>query len=82
MNVGYLAAHFVAGNGDEEQVGSIGIISQEATLSNILKEIAFTGVFSGQLSWSLIKSIGVTIWVYIDLEICLHFQVIQMEDAG
>ena len=82
MDVGYLAAHFVAGNGDEEQLGSIGIMSQEATLSNILKEIAFAGVFSGQFSWGLIKCIGITIWVYIDLEICHHFQVIQVEDAG
>lgn len=59
----------------------IGILSEKPRLSNILKEIAFTSVFTSQFSWSLVEGVGIAVGVDEDLETGLHFFVIEMEDG-
>jgi hypothetical protein len=78
----YLASHLVAGDGNEEEVSLIGILGAEARLANVLEEIAFACVLSRELPWCLVKGVGISVWVYIDLEIGLHFSVIQREKLG
>ena len=73
----YLASHLVARDWNEEEMSLIGIMGTENTITNVLKEIAFTGVLARKLSWCLVKSVGITIWVYIHLESPLHLRIIQ-----
>lgn len=73
----YLASHLVARDWNEEEMSLIGVMGTENTITNVLKEIAFTGVLARKLSWGLVKSVGITIWVYIHLESPLHLRIIQ-----
>ena len=73
----YLASHLMAWDRNEKEVCLIRIFSAEATLSNILKEVTLTCILASELPGSLVKSIGIAIWVYINLEFPLHLRVIQ-----
>lgn len=77
----YLATHLVTRDGNEEEVCLIGIFGAEATVSDILEEIAFTGILSGELPRRLVERVGIPIWVYINLELLLHFLIVQLEHA-
>ena len=68
-------------DGNEEEVCLIGIFGAEATVSDILEEIAFTGILSGELPRRLVERVGIPIWVYINLELLLHFLIVQLEHA-
>lgn len=67
---------------DEEEVSLIGIVGAEDTIANVLEEIAFAGVFSGELSRGLVKGVGIAVWVYIDLKFLFHLRVIQSKYVG
>lgn len=77
----YLATHLVTRDGNEEEVCLIGIFGAEATLSDVLEEIAFAGVLSGELPRRLVERVRIPIWVYINLELLLHFLIVQLEYA-
>ena len=72
----------MAGNGDEEEVSLIGIQSPESALPNVLEEIALAGILPGELPRGLVESVGISIWIYVDLEIGLHVGEIQPENLG
>lgn len=71
----------MTGDGDEEEVRLIGVLRAEATLSDVLEEIALTGVLSGELPRRLVEGFGIPIGVYINLEILLHLVIVELEDA-
>lgn len=77
----YLATHLMAGDGNEEEVSLIGIKGAEATLPDILEEIALAGILSGELPRRLVKRFGIPIWVYVNLEILHHLRVIKLENT-
>lgn len=72
----------MAGNGDEEEVSLIGIQGPESALANVLEEIALAGILPGELPRGLVESVGISIWIYVDLEIGLHIGEIQPENLG
>ena len=72
----------MAGNGDEEEVSLIGIQGPESALPNVLEEIALAGILPGELPRGLVESVGISIWIYVDLEIGLHVGEIQPENLG
>ena len=72
----------MAGNGDEEEVSLIGIQGPEPALANVLEEIALAGILPGELPRGLVESVGISIWIYVDLEIGLHVGEIQPENLG
>lgn len=72
----------MAGNGDEEEVSLIGIQGPESALANVLEEIALAGILPGELPRGLVESVGISIRVYVDLEIGLHVGEIQPENLG
>lgn len=69
----------MAGDWDEEEVGLIWILRDEAALSDILEKVPLAGVLAGQLPGRLVESVGIPIWVYIHLEHPLHLRVVQLE---
>jgi len=75
----YLATHLVTGDGDEEEVRLIGVLGAEATLSDVLEEIALTGVLPGELPRRLVERVGIPIRVYVHLELLLHLLVVKLE---
>lgn len=79
--VKYLATHLVTRDWNEEELCFIGIFGSEATLSDILEEIALTRILSGELPRRLVERFGITIRVYINLELLLHFLKVQLEHA-
>lgn len=58
----------------------IRIFSAEATLSNILEKVTLTCILASELPGSLVKSIRIAIWVYINLEFALHIRIIQAKN--
>jgi len=57
----------------------IGVFGAEATLSDVLEEIALTGVLPGELPRRLVERVGIPIRVYVHLELLLHLLVVQLE---
>lgn len=76
-----LAPHLVAGDRDEEEVSPIGIVGTEATLANILEEVALAGVLPGELPRRLVERVGIAVGVYVHLESPLHLGIVQPENA-
>lgn len=70
----------MAGDRDEEEVSLIGIVGAEATLANVLEEVALAGVLPGELSRSLVVRVGIAVGVYVNLESLLHLRVVQTEN--
>ena len=70
----------MARNRNEEQVRLVRIISAKATLSNVLEEIPFARVLPRDLPRCLVIRIRISVGVYVDLEILLHFEVTESEN--
>lgn len=63
-------------------MGLIRIFGAEVTLSNILEEVTLTCILASELPGSLVKSIWIAIWVYINLEFALHLRIIQPKNLS
>lgn len=70
----------MAGDGDEEEVGLIGIVGKEVTFADVLEEIALAGVFSSDFSGRLVKRVGIAVGVNEDLEFRFHVGEVEAED--
>lgn len=77
----YLAPHLVAGDRDEEEVSPVGIVGAEATLANVLEEVALAGVLPSELPRRLVERVGIAVGVYVHLESPLHLGIVQAENA-
>ena len=66
-------------DGDEEEVRLVGVFGAEMTLSDVLEEIALTGVLPSELPRRLVERVGIPIRVYVHLELFLHLLVVQLE---
>ena len=77
----YLTPHLVAGDRDEEEMSPVGIVGAEATLANVLEEVALAGVLPGELPGRLVERVGIAVGVYVHLESPLHLSIVQAENA-
>lgn len=69
----------MSGDGDEEEIGLLRILSPKRALADVLEEVALAGVLSGELPGGLVERLGVTVRVDVDLEIPHHALVVQLE---
>lgn len=76
----HLSAHLMARNRNEKQIRLIWILCAEMALPNVLKEESLTGILPGELPRSLVKRIGISVGIYVDLEISLHRFEVQLEN--
>lgn len=76
----YLASHFMARNGDKEEMSKFRIVGPKRTLSDILKEITFAGVLPREFPRRLVKRVRIAVRVHKNPKIPLHRRVVQLEN--
>ena len=81
-SVGDLAAHLVGRDGDEEEVGPVGVFGAKAALPDVLEEVSLAGVLAGELPRRLVEGLGVAVRVDVHLEAPLHIRVPRRERFG
>lgn len=79
---GDLGAHLVGRDGDEEEVGLVGVVSTEAALADVLEEVTLAGVLARGLPRRLVECLGVAVRVDVHLEAPLHLRVPRRERLG
>lgn len=70
-------------------MSSTRIIGEESTLSDVLEEVAFAGVFAGEFPRRVEIGFRISVGIHEDLELLLHLLVVEaesllrrVEDAG
>lgn len=69
-------------DGDEEEVGPVGVFGAKAALPNVLEEVSLAGVLARELPGRLVEGLGVAVRVDVDLEAPLHLRVPGRERLG
>ena len=72
----YSASHFVARNRKEKEVSSTRIVGDESALSDVLEEVSFAGVFSGEFPRRVKIRFRISVGIHEHLELLLHLLVV------